>query len=313
MLPILGYRPNFISSLLKVNLPVLNDEQKSDLVSHDDEWEWKYKHYSLAMCKSRKLAYYTASNLNGKLFKSVKRASLFPSGNDEWKNDPRFKNHQWGVELYKAQKSDFDRGHLVKREDTQWGYTKNDAKNAALDTFHYSNCAPQLPELNQKKWENLEFYILKKETVQYKLKVNLFTGPVLNFSDPHFVTIVDHQQIKLPVLFWKVIYYSSDGKQLKVAAFLMGQETLMRQKGIIGEARTRLLNEHFQNFEDAETYQVNIKTIEQLTGLTFQNAFEPYVDPRPMKILLSDIQVRDGFSMDENPMIDEFEYSGISL
>ena len=56
MPPILGYRPNFISSLLQVNLPVLNDEQKSDLVSHDDEWEWKYKHYSLAMCKSRKLA-----------------------------------------------------------------------------------------------------------------------------------------------------------------------------------------------------------------------------------------------------------------
>ena len=93
----------------------------------------------------------------------------------------------------------------------------------------------------------------------------------------------------------------------------MGQETLMRQKGIIGEARTRLLSEHFQNFEDAETYQVNIKTIEQLTGLTFQNAFEPYVDPRPMKILISDIQVKKGLSLYENPMIDEFEYSGISL
>ncbi|MEO6189678.1 MAG: DNA/RNA non-specific endonuclease [Saprospiraceae bacterium] len=316
----LGFKTTFISKNLKIELPELDQEIKTDLLILNNKSEWKYPHYSLAMSKTRKFAYYTASNINGKYFKSIKRDDLFPSGNDEWKGDEHLLEYQWKQELYDAPKSNFDRGHLVKREDVQWGYTKDQALLASQDTFTFTNCTPQVAELNQKKWGRLELYILKKEAVKYKLKICVLTGPVLNINDPYFVSEVQGQQIKLPLLFWKVVYYSTDGIHLNKVGFLMGQQNLLAKKGIIDASvvdknlpHFKSLENHFNEFEDAETYQVSLSTIEHLSNLKFSSATEPYTDPRPIKMVIHDVQVKNLKSKKQNPLKDFVEYEGMRL
>ncbi|MCW5908026.1 MAG: DNA/RNA non-specific endonuclease [Chitinophagales bacterium] len=295
-----GYQHTFIDPTqqkLHVVFPQLNQSQLQDLApAGNDEGTLNYIHYSLKLSASRKFPFFTASNIDGSKFIRVKRAEVFDSGRDEWKVDDRAKPFQWGQELYSAPKSYFDRGHLTKREDPQWGPNYHFARQAAQATFYFSNCTPQVAELNQRIWQNLETYILSKQTVKSKLRICLFTGPVLSDNDPTFVTPVKGQNIKLPVLFWKVIYYTNDGKKLSRTAFLMGQENLLIQRGIAyypDIARTikaAPLTDYFMDFEDAETFQVNIKTIETLSGLTFPEAAEPYKDNRPLKLITESVQ-----------------------
>ena len=75
-----------------------------------------YEHFSIVMSKSRRLALFTAVNIDGSASVSVSR------GGDPWAFDGRIpEDAQAGDELYAD--NDFDRGHLVRREDLNWGPT----------------------------------------------------------------------------------------------------------------------------------------------------------------------------------------------
>ncbi|HMD00412.1 MAG TPA: DNA/RNA non-specific endonuclease [Ferruginibacter sp.] len=299
-----GYITNFIGKDLVVNLPKLSAGQKKDLALIDGSpsGEIQFPHFSVFLSKSRKFPIFTATNINGGLFKPITRKSIFPGGKDVWKVDLRAKDFQWEDDLYiKAKKSDFDRGHMTKREDPQWG-TKTEAFNAAKSTFHYCNCAPQLADLNQKEWKLLEDYILDKESVPDKLFINVFTGPVLRPEDPIFVTRVNDTDVLLPTLFWKVIYYTNDGKKLNKVGFLMGQDGLLKKRGIVRPQAApappfaklaSTAKEHFNEFQDAQTYQVSMATIEQLTGIKFPSAKEPYKDPRPVPLVIKMVDLKE--------------------
>ncbi len=64
-----------------------------------------YTHFSIVMCRSRCLAYFTAVNIDGSQAKNIKRSG------DCWNFDPRIpQNAQYGNDLYA--KNDLDRGHL---------------------------------------------------------------------------------------------------------------------------------------------------------------------------------------------------------
>ena len=186
---------------------------------------------------------------------------------------------------------------MTKREDPQWGSTEAVALEAARATFHFTNCVPQVGELNTQEWGKLETFILEKTSVPDNLKVCVLTGPVLAEEDPEFVTEVDGETVQLPTLFWKVVYYTEDGKNLSRAGFLMGQENILFDKGMairkVRPAAERLAihDRLFQDFEDAAIYQVNIQTIEQLSRLTFSPALEPYHDDRPLKLIVKKVQL----------------------
>ncbi|HEY0740349.1 MAG TPA: DNA/RNA non-specific endonuclease [Chryseosolibacter sp.] len=300
----IGFQTDFIEAKkgLTVSEPKLNATQTKDRapVGGAQDGKLDYIHYSVLLSKSRKFPYYTATNIDGKQYVRVKRADVFDSGRDEWDEDDRAGTFQWGQKLYDAPKSYFDRGHMTKREDPQWGASYESAREAAQDTFYFTNCVPQLADLNQKIWASLETYILSKESVANKLRINVFTGPVLSKDDPEFVTRVNGVAVQIPVLFWKVIYYTTDGKALSRVAFIMGQEDLLLSRGI-AERRVpaRVLDTFFaptrnlfMDYEDAETYQVNIKTIETLSGLKFHRAKEPYKDARPIKLIKKVIQAK---------------------
>jgi endonuclease G len=294
-----GYLPQFLGDDLKVSFPELSDEQKKQIapVGQSSNGELKYTHYSLFLHSTRWFPFFTATNINGKLFRKIKRSEVFESGKDEWRIDERAKGFQWGPQLYSAKKSDFHRGHMTKREDPQWGSTLGIAKEAARSTFFFSNCVPQVGELNSREWGSLETYILNKEAVPEKILCSVFTGPVLAPDDPVFVTKVEDKEVQIPTHFWKVVYFTNDGENLSKVGFMMGQENLLLQRKIVTPVRTLKAfaalpeKDFFMDFEDAAVYQVNLSTVEKLSGIKFPAAKEPYSDKRPVKLILKEIEV----------------------
>ena len=297
-----GYTPLFLGDQYPVPLPKLNPElQRSAapvLGSEDNVLD--YGNFSIVQHRQRKFPILTAANIDGSLFIPIPRSGIFPKGRDSWRLDPRLDpNHQWGNELYKAPKSDFDRGHMTKREDVQWGKDTSLALNNAKSTFFFTNSVPQHKNLNRKIWQELENYILHSESVSSNLKINLFTGPVLKTDDPLFVSKVNEQSVQIPVLFWKAIYYSDRDKVLSRVAFLMGQENILMENGIVipysgsrgeEEKPDDLL---FVDFDKADTYQVSLDLIEELTGLDFPPAKDAVTHRRPVELILRETNARD--------------------
>ncbi len=317
-----GYNPAFLGKHLKVPLPQLSVTRKADLapVTGSRNMVLRYDHHSVALSRKRKFSLFTAVNIDGSAWQSIKRASLFPGGTDRWEVDARARDYQWGAELYTIEGSDFDRGHLVKREDPQWGRDAETAMNAARSTFYYANCVPQVEDLNQREWRSLEDYILKKQSARNKIRINVFTGPVLSDDDPVFMRPVNGNEVQIPALFWKMIYFTPDGENLYRVAFLMGQKELLLKRKI-----ARLKEEElerapapkppfFLDFEDSATYQVNSSFVEQLTQLSFAPANDPYVDQRPAKIVLKAVEVgTDGLERFPGSGGTEYELEGLVL
>lgn len=295
-----GYQPAFLGKNLKVSLPQPDARKVHDIapVKGSKEPLLHYTHHSVALSKTRKLPVFAAVNIDGKQFRQLKRNELFAGGSDDWTVDERAPEYQWGSSLYTATGSHFDKGHMVKREDPQWGQNDDIAKEAARSTFFFSNCAPQVGDLNRKEWRSLEDYILKKESAALALKISVFTGPVLSDDDPFFVTEIKGEQVQIPTLFWKLVYFTADNKNLHRVGFLMGQKELLLKRGIAKFKEEELESAVpkpaiFDDYEDAAMYQVNISIIENLTGLKFSPANEPYKDTRPAKIILKEVEISD--------------------
>jgi endonuclease G, mitochondrial len=268
-----GYKTDFLGSKFKIRLPELNSEQKKDRVTTSTgSSKLDYIHFSVVMCKSRRLAYYTAVNIDGTAWQNNSRKG-------SWQDDPRIKQeNQLGQRLYSASKSDFDRGHLVRREDPEWG-TKKTSEDAGKNTFWFPNCAPQHLKLNQKIWAELEANILHLGADEQNLKINVFTGPVLSDTDGIFVTKVEGRDIQIPNLFWKVVVWTKSNGKCYAVGFLQSQEKFLIEAGIIKKqfvaSAKRLAKmtdedifEHLP-FKDGKTYQVRIEEIEKLTGIQF--------------------------------------------
>ncbi|ERJ82884.1 DNA/RNA non-specific endonuclease [Peptostreptococcaceae bacterium oral taxon 113 str. W5053] len=235
-----GYDSTFLGLEHKVDLPQLSDEMKKD-VSYMDNGSYvlDYTHFSIVMCRSRCLAYFTAVNIDGSQAKNIKRSG------DSWNFDPRIpKDAQYGDELYA--KNDLDRGHLVRRLDPVWG---DQAMQANSDTFHFTNSSPQHKNLNQKTWLDLENYLLQNAQ-NHNLKVSVFTGPVFRSDD-----MIYRGKFKIPAEFWKVVVMIKDDGKMSATAYLQTQKNM-------------IVNLEFA-YGEYKTYQVPVARIEEITGLDF--------------------------------------------
>ena len=235
----LGYSKGFLG--VSVPLPKLSKKLQKDVAKAPKSKDpiLRYTHFSVVMSQSRRLAYFTAVNIDGAQLQSIERAE------DRWYFDPRLdRSFQSGPELY--HQNELDRGHLVRRLDPVWGL---DAARANEDTFHFTNCAPQHKHLNQRTWLNLEDYVLQNAD-KHDLKVSVFTGPVFRVDD---IVYRDHYQI--PAEFWKVVCIIKPDGQLSATAYLQTQKNL-------------IIDLEFA-FGAYRTYQVSVGRIEQLTELDF--------------------------------------------
>lgn len=234
-----GYDARFIDGL-PVPLPGIGGARRGDearLLSGRGA-ELQYTHFSSVMSRSRRLPIVTACNLDGKRRKKIPRPDT-----DVWFLDGRIAlEHQIGEELYAD--NILDRGHMVRREDPVWGSA---AQTANIDTFHFTNCAPQVAAMNQRIWLGLEDYILGNAEV-HELRVNVFTGPVFRDDDRIY------RGVRIPMAYWKVVAIRTPERP-SATAYLLSQ--------------SKLLDELEFMFGQYKTYQLAIKEIEALTGLDF--------------------------------------------
>jgi endonuclease G, mitochondrial len=250
-----GYDAAFLG--IELPLPVLTVD------AHLATEPLRYHNFSVVMQRKRKLALFTAVNIDGGKADHPRRDS------DKWILDPRIPvDGQTGEDVYRD--NDLDRGHLVRRLDPAWG-----PKSAAAvdDTFHFTNCAPQHHEFNAGRtlWLGLEDYVLQN-AVTADLKVSVLSGPVLDDDDPQY------RGVALPLQYWKVVaMVRKDGKP-SATAYLLSQESLLDE--FRTERTPGKLPESF-SFGAYRTFQVPVRRIAGLTGLDLA----PYIAADPLERL----------------------------
>jgi endonuclease G len=248
-----GYDPAFLGRDAVVGLPTLTPELAKDaatnsMATSDPPYVLAYNHFSVVLNKVRRLAFFTAVNIDGASGRRLKRET------DHWYFDPRVpREEQTGGDVYAG--NDLDLGHLVRRLDPTWGDSDAMAKAANDDTFHFTNCTPQHKDFNRSplRWAGLEDYILDHADNE-RFKVNVFTGPVLASDDDQY------RDVQLPRQFWKVVTMVKTGAELSASGYLVSQEDLIR--GL------ELQPERF-SYGEYRTYQVPVRRIQDLTGLSF--------------------------------------------
>ncbi|MCX5512985.1 nuclease [Kaistia algarum] len=220
--------------------------------------ELRYTHFGVKYCAKRKVPVVTAVNIDGEHSVRIKR------GGDVWFSDGRLSP---GIQLGQANFADLsiDRGHMVRREDPNWG-SDLEARLANDDTFHYVNACAQHASLNQGKtlWQGLENYILDSTRV-HGLKCCVFTGPVLRGADDEDEIIIDGAVV--PLEFWKVVVsLDADDLGLHATAYLLSQGQLIRKL-----LEKRSLREGQEGFVlgPYRTFQLAVSDLAEATGYDF--------------------------------------------
>lgn len=250
-----GYRRNFLG--VEIPLPdhsaaVARFGDVAEIAGTTDN-VLRYTHFSVVMNVDRRMAYYTAVNIDGKQWRNLKR------GTDKWFYDPRLdESLQLGDELYGNEpvpgKNYFDRGHLVRRLDPVWG-NLDTSTLANDDTFHWTNCSPQYKGFNQGDdlWQGLENYILYN-TDEEDVKATIFNGPIFAEDDE------EHRGTKIPQAFWKLVLVTDSGT-LYSSAYVVSQEEFAQ-------------NIPFEELPigNHNNFQTTVEKLEQRTGLRFADA-----------------------------------------
>ena len=262
-----GYKSNFLSGYT-ISLPSLtttnqkeNAAKKLEINTNGDPYELKYQHFSIIMNKDRRMAYFTAVNIDGSTWIHIDRDTGEPlerEKREKWFIDPRIETTaQCEESLYDNQTpiQVFDRGHLVRRQDSTWG-TPDRAKSANADTFHFTNCSPQEWSFNRQTryWQGIENYILDNAKADRE-RIIVFTGPIFADDDPKY------RYVKVPQKFWKIIARVENG-------ILLSTALLADQSQRITHLPERL-KEGFDDLSKVKEYQTSIIEIENLTELDF--------------------------------------------
>jgi endonuclease G len=247
-----GYDPAFLAQPLPGPVP-------SAALAEVASAELRYHHFSVVMHRQRRLALFTACNIDGKLAQRPRRES------DRWIFDPRLPaGEQTGEDVYRN--NDLDRGHLVRRLDPAWGTSDIQAKAANDDTFHFTNSTPQHHSFNagQTLWAGLEDYVLNNAD-NHDLAVSVFTGPVLADDDDTY------RGVLLPRQFWKIVAMVKDSGELSVTGYLLSQSALIDE----------LPTEETFSYGAYRTFQVPVRGIAALTGLDLA----PHIAADPLERL----------------------------
>lgn len=230
-----GYDENF----LNVPVPMPTATNDDDLAAMDcGSKVLPYHHFSIVMNKKRRLAQVTAANVDtspqsqkpepGRDY-TRKALNGFTSSSqwELWFTDPRIPaNHQLPDRFFTEDRKAFDRGHLVRRNAVVWGRTYEEVQFANGDTFHVTNCSPQVKGFNRSNlrglWGKLENHIAAQGETE---KLSVFSGPFLKADDPIFNGVDDAGSIrvKIPVAYWKVVAAVNRG-ELDVFAFKLEQD-----------------------------------------------------------------------------------------
>lgn len=244
---------------------ILNDEQGDPLIL-------KYHHFELMMNRVRRLQMWSAVNVDyapGRKLKGERKSW----GSDRWIPDPRIaaKYQVFDADFYKPA-GNIDRGHIVRREDNEWGDDKLEIEYANSDTFHWTNCTPQHEAFNQstpgskdRTYEGMEgIWGAFENHIQQSRKGNdtracILAGPILAPDDPS--ADFGKGAVPYPIRFFKIVCVVEpvEGrKALKVFGSILSQRDVVDRFGI-------------ERFEPGRFsgLQTSLANIEEATGLVF--------------------------------------------
>lgn len=180
-----------------------------------------YQNFSIWMHAERRIALITASNVSAD--PALKRpepnqdytrrglSGLGANDQEKWFEDPRIDTRfQLPDAFYTKDKGAFDKGHIVRRDDAAWGTSYALVRRANGDTYHVTNCSPQVLGFNRSSegtdnWGDLENLVLGEAASE---RLCVFAGPVLNAADETFVGTAGRGQVlraRIPRAYWKVV------------------------------------------------------------------------------------------------------------
>lgn len=225
--------------------------------------ELRYTHFGVKYSAADKMPLMTAVNIDGAQAVRIKR------GDDQWFSDGRIDRKLQPVAANFGD-AEIDRGHMVRREDPNWG-PQAVAQIANDDTFHYVNAAAQHSRLNQGKalWQGLENYILDNART-HGFRACVFTGPILGVDDETL------DGVRVPMEFWKVVATLDEaGKKLHATAYLLSQGQLIRD---LMEKRSRQEAMEGVVLGEYRTFQIAVADLAEATGYDFG----PYAKADPL-------------------------------
>jgi endonuclease G, mitochondrial len=225
-------RTGFDTNFLGIKTPLPRVVKQSVIApAKDGSKIIPYEHFSLVIHKERKLAIFTASNVDGsaqaktpEAGKNYSRRALngfVKEDQERWVLDPRLEEkYQIPDRFYTNDNKAFDKGHIVRRDDVCFGMSYAQVQRANGDSFHVTNCSPQRGNFNQSSrhgiWGQLENFIgAQADTERYCI----FAGPVLSPDDK---TFPGTERVQIPERFWKVVCAVKNQK-LQVFAFILEQ------------------------------------------------------------------------------------------
>jgi endonuclease G len=267
-----GFAPDFIPGF-PVPLPGLSPaltRQVAPLRAGEPDaasGELKYQHFSIKMHKGRRLAIFTATNIDGEAYLAIDRKTGLPSEGAEgerWFKDPRIsESFVTGQDFYSEWSIYFDRGHLTRRIDPTWG-TVDEAVRANADTYHFTNCSPQHFRFNQstKYWQGAEKYIIEHGVLSAvsRRRVCVIQGPLYDDNVDQYAG-----ELQIPSSFFKVIAWVSDAGPKSVGL-------VVDQLPLLGEQRVNLGQPKPTQSADVSQWRVPISQIARKAGVEFDAA-----------------------------------------
>ena len=254
-----GYQSRFLGTKFNIAIPQPKVELKKFIakINGTDSTVLKYYTYSTIFHSVRMMPVISAINVDGDPAKRKDNTAR----KDVWLRDTRLSfDIQLDDNYYRG--SGFDRGHMSRREDANWGATAEDAKRNADLTCMYTNACPQVAKINQSSrkglWGILEKVVLETgaEAEQGKTaKISVFNGPIFKDTDPVF------RGIQVPLDFYKIVLWLTDNGNLKATAFKLSQVALVDD--IDFEQLDLDQNTEFKEF------QCSIKSLQSETGINF--------------------------------------------
>lgn len=279
-----GYNENFLkqsgeSAAVAVPMPEVRDPSALARTKQGKD-RLDYQNFSIKIHANRRLALFTASNVTaesalrrpdkGKKYTRAALSGLGENDQEQWFLDPRLDDElQIPDYFYTRDDGAFDKGHIVRRDDVAWGETYDDLRRANGDTYHVTNCSPQVAPFNRSamgvdNWGDFENTVLAQAASE---RLCVFAGPVLDPDDDTFLgrdAPRSRIRVKIPSRFWKVVVARvEDG----LAAFaVMLEQNLSKMPKAPPEGEEFVMPDEFLKSV------VPLKDVEDWTGLTFAPA-----------------------------------------
>ena len=225
-----GYDEAFLG--VSVPMPTLTRAGRTAAAALNGSAHIPYEHFSVVLHRQRRMAIFTASNVDwaAKRHDGLTRKKLSGLGDrdtEKWATDPRLPG-QWQLPdvFYTKDRQSFDKGHLVRRDDVCWGATDDEIIRANGDTFHVTNCSPQRANFNRSVLDDHGWGDLENLVARSKDRYCVFAGPIFSDQDVTFEGLDDlgATAVRIPSAFWKVVVNVGDGGKLETHAFRLSQD-----------------------------------------------------------------------------------------